>query len=247
MKENDNKSLRIEGRENVVPLSFLMIGQSNMAGRGDIGECDEIDNERCFVFRMTRWQRMSEPINIDRTRCAEFQPGVGLAASFADSLSRHLNAPVGLIPCALGGTSIAEWEEGTPLFENAVFNAGLAMRSSRLGGILWHQGEDDCHPLDERYYSEAFIRVMNSFRAALRAPKLPIVVGELGENIDPKYGLGDAPSRFNRLLSELVDRLPAAALASSRGVPLRSDGIHFSSAGARIMGVRYFEKYLSLI
>ena len=46
--------------------SFLMIGQSNMAGRGDFGEVEPISNPMCYMLRMGRWQRMSEPINPDR-------------------------------------------------------------------------------------------------------------------------------------------------------------------------------------
>ena len=46
--------------------SFLMIGQSNMAGRGDFGEVPEIKNKSCFMLRMGRWQVMAEPINCDR-------------------------------------------------------------------------------------------------------------------------------------------------------------------------------------
>lgn len=31
--------------------SFLLIGQSNMAGRGDFGEVPEIINNKCFMLR----------------------------------------------------------------------------------------------------------------------------------------------------------------------------------------------------
>ncbi len=242
----DKSVQKAESCASVHPLSFLMIGQSNMAGRGDVGEVPVIDNKNCFVYRMTRWQKMSEPINIDRTLDAKFQPGISLAASFADSLQRHLNAPIGLIPCALGGSSIAEWRSGEALFDNAVFTAKLAMRSSDIGGILWHQGEDDCHAFDREYYKKAFFSFITDLRNALGVPSLPLIIGELAEGIDEKYGLGDAPEKFNLLLGEISRELPHTALAHSKGIALRHDGIHFSAAGARSMGIRYFEKYLSL-
>lgn len=90
-------------------ISFLMIGQSNMAGRGDLADVEPIENDLCFMLRMGRWQRMSEPINPDRGICAEFQPGASLAASFADCAAKEFNTRIGLIPCADGGTSIAQW------------------------------------------------------------------------------------------------------------------------------------------
>lgn len=39
--------------------SFLMIGQSNMAGRGEFGEVEPISNNKCFMLRMGRWQLMN--------------------------------------------------------------------------------------------------------------------------------------------------------------------------------------------
>ncbi len=46
--------------------SFLMLGQSNMAGRGFISEVTPIYNERIQMLRNGRWQMMTEPINYDR-------------------------------------------------------------------------------------------------------------------------------------------------------------------------------------
>lgn len=83
--------------------SFLLIGQSNMAGRGDFGEVPEIINDRCFMLRNGRWQLMSEPINPDRAVFnPDFHSGVGLAASFADEYAKYFNDTIGLIPCADG-------------------------------------------------------------------------------------------------------------------------------------------------
>lgn len=58
--------------------SVLMIGQSNMAGRGFINEVPMICNERIQMLRNGKWQMMTEPINYDRPIS-----GVSLAGSFA--------------------------------------------------------------------------------------------------------------------------------------------------------------------
>ena len=44
--------------------SILMIGQSNMAGRGFVNEVPMICNERIQMLRNGRWQTMTEPINL---------------------------------------------------------------------------------------------------------------------------------------------------------------------------------------
>lgn len=46
--------------------SFLMVGQSNMAGRGFLKDVPPICNERIKMLRNGRWQIMTEPINFDR-------------------------------------------------------------------------------------------------------------------------------------------------------------------------------------
>ena len=46
--------------------SFLLIGQSNMAGRGYLHESREIDTSRIYTLRNGRWQPMFRPINPDR-------------------------------------------------------------------------------------------------------------------------------------------------------------------------------------
>ena len=129
--------------------SFIMLGQSNMAGRGEFGEVPDIKNPDCYMLRNGRFIPMSEPINPDRKIWGDFHSGVGLAASFADEYAKYFNEKVGLIPCADGGTSISEWLPGEVLFDNAKNQAKLAQRSSEIVGILWHQGENDSLELSE--------------------------------------------------------------------------------------------------
>ena len=42
--------------------SILLVGQSNMAGRGFMTEVEPIINERIKVLKNGRWQFMEEPI-----------------------------------------------------------------------------------------------------------------------------------------------------------------------------------------
>ena len=117
--------------------SVLMIGQSNMAGRGELNEVRPIRNPMCYMLRMGRWQPMSEPVNPDRSLFdGRYRSGVSLAASFADDYARQLGRPLGLIPCADGGTTLSQWMPGEPNYDYALALAKLAMRSSRLTAIL---------------------------------------------------------------------------------------------------------------
>lgn len=222
-------------------LSFLMIGQSNMAGRGDIGDVAPIRNDRCKVLRMGYWQRMDPPVNFDRDSA-----GISLAESFADDLAKQSGAYIGLIPCAYGGSTLRRWMPGEILYQNAVAMAKIAMQTSTLGGILWHQGENNCGALDEQAYRKNFMTMIQSLRNELGAQDLPLILGEISEEITPNWGCGDDPPKLNVLLRRISEEIPHCAVASSKGLTLRKDGIHFDAASCRMMGHRYFEKYLEL-
>jgi len=227
--------------------SFLMIGQSNMAGRGEFGEVPPIENDKCFMLRMGRWQQMREPVNPDRPIFEGiYHSGISLAASFADEMAKDSGEEIGLIPCADGGTYISQWQPGEVLFDHAVTMTRLALRSSDFGGIIWHQGESDCINYNEAEYRQMFLNTMTALRKELDAENLPLIIGELSENITSQHGLGDNVRKMNILLHELQQELPLCGIVSAEGLPLKPDGIHFSSKACREFGIRYFEKYKEL-
>ena len=229
--------------------SFLMIGQSNMAGRGHFSEVEPINNKLCHMLRMGRWQRMSEPINPDREIFnPSWHSGISLAASFADDFAKHTGTPVGLIPCADGGTSMDQWARGSLLYDHALAMTKLAMRTSTLRGILWHQGESDSASAERRdSYKEKFISMITALRRDLGDENIPVIIGELGTNIGERHKLGDGPAKLNAILHEIADTLPSCAIASSEGFTLNSDEIHFDARSLRTFGHRYFDAYLSIV
>ncbi|MBQ7387039.1 MAG: sialate O-acetylesterase [Clostridia bacterium] len=228
--------------------SFLLIGQSNMAGRGDFGEVPIIDDNDCRMFRMGRWQKMSEPINPDRAVLeGDFHSGTNLGASFAYRYKTHFGGKVGLIPCADGGTRIAMWQPGELLYDHAVMMSRLAMRTSRFGGILWHQGESDCNATDILRYKERALNMIASIRRDLGAEDLPFIFGEIAWDIHPRWNHGEYPKQMNAIFAEMEKEIPNCKLVSSRGLTMKPDGIHFDSRGLRELGNRYFDAYLALV
>ena len=103
--------------------SFLLIGQSNMAGRGNPAEVELVSDKRIRIMRNGRWQSMFRPINPDRSFS-----GVNLAEKFAQRYAETYDVSVGLVCCADGGTKLSQWQPGSLLFDNAVNNARLAQR-----------------------------------------------------------------------------------------------------------------------
>ena len=231
--------------ENEAIHSFLMIGQSNMAGRGEFGDLPPIRNRSCFMLRMGRWQQMVEPVNPDRDIFEGlYHSGTSLASTFADEFANTYGLKAGLIPCADGGTSLSQWMPGEILFDHAVMMTRLAMRSSIFSGILWHQGEADCGRDETLYsYKDRFITMITAMRKELNAEKLPLIIGELSENIAEEHKIVDRAKILNTIFREIAKELPYTAVVSSKGLELKPDGIHFNAKSLRIFGDRYFREY----
>jgi hypothetical protein len=224
--------------------SFLLIGQSNAAGRGFVLDAAPIDTceGRVKVQRNGRWWPAYRPMNPDRVTS-----GVCLAESFAKKYATaHPDVEVGIIPCADGGTSLSQWMPGEVLFENAVNHARLAMRTSHIKGILWHQGESDCSPENVECYAEKFKVIMNAIRASLGMPDLPIIVGGLGdflENYESVYICKNF-TRVNGILENLEKDYHRCAFASAKGLGANPDNLHFCAAALLEFGKRYYEAFL---
>lgn len=228
--------------------SFLMLGQSNMAGRGVIGTVPPIKNEKCFMLRNGRWQPMGEPVNPDRAW--SICDGITLATSFADAYANYFNEAVGLIPCADGGTSIIEWQPGELLYDHAIAQAKLAQRTSEIVGILWHQGENDCDTFEKAdSYYERFMNVYNGIYKDLNLPKnTPFIMGELGEfcryhDNGSLISLDKVKATHKALSAEL----PNVVFVSAQGLTCKEDNVHFDASACREFGVRYFNQYLNYV
>lgn len=235
-------------RMDTVISGVLMLGQSNMAGRGDFGQVKPVRNPLCYMLRMGRWQPMCEPVNPDRGIFeGRFRSGISPAASFADEYARHFQSPVGLIPCADGGTCLDEWMPGQLNYDYAVAVTKLAQRTSRLKAILWHQGESDCLS-DETVesYAVRFVTMISQLRRDLGAENVPVILGEIPHRMGENWKTQGREETLNAILAGLAREVPLCALASSDGLSMKPDGAHFDSASCREFGKRYFQQYLAL-
>lgn len=223
--------------------SFLIIGQSNMAGRGILADTEPLHTNggRLKVLRNGRWQKMYRPINPDRPFS-----GTCLAESFAKAYSdEHPGVDVGIIPCADGGTSLEQWRAGGLLFDHAVSCAKLAMRTSHLVGILWHQGEADCAEHLYPLYFDKLTAMMSALRRELSAENVPIVVGGLGDFLkdcphDPKLV---NYTYVNEALLKFAELNPHTAFASAVGLRSNPDNLHFNHRSLQEFGLRYYAAF----
>ena len=220
--------------------SFLLIGQSNMAGRGYVTDVPKIENDRINVLTNGRFQLAFSPINPDRD-----VSGVNLAESFADAYSKEHDVDVGLIPCADGGTCLDQWAEDSLLFDSALYCAELASRTSRIVGVLWHQGEGDCSPLLYPYYEEKFLKIMEAFRRKLGLSKVPFILGGLGDFLSDCIYDDNLKNytKINDTLMKIANENEMTGFASAKGLTANSDNLHFNAVSLREFGLRYYSEW----
>src|SRR5581483_10792359 len=106
---------------------FLLIGQSNMAGRGKIEEADRVPIPRVLMLtKDLQWVPAVDPVHFD----SPSRVGVGIARTFGRVLAdANPSATIGLIPAAVGATSLDQWKPGGKLYVDAVRRAREAMKS----------------------------------------------------------------------------------------------------------------------
>ena len=221
---------------------YLLIGQSNMAGRGAVEAQDTVPNSH--VLRLNpagQWEVAKDPLHFDKP-VAGVGPGLAFGRAMA---ARDTSVFIGLIPCAVGGSGIDTWVPGayfdgtkTHPYDDALARARTALATGTLAGIIWHQGESDTSPDKSAAYAVKLMSLIAQLRTDLQAPTVPFVAGQL-----PAFpqGTTDAAgvARINAALAELNKTMPYYTYAPATGTTDRGDHLHLDAASARLMGQRY--------
>ena len=217
---------------------ILLAGESNMATRLDGDHTSQPAHPRVFMLnREDEWV---------------FAAGEGVGAAFGVELAERDTAiVVGLIPCALKGSSIQTWEPGgvheptgVHPYDEAIRRTRRALRDGRLAAILWHQGESDSDADLAADYDKRLHGLIQRFRTEFKDPRLPFVVGQMGR-------FQDHPWNQARIWVDAAHRnLPRysnwTAFVPSNGLSHTGDGAQFDKASLEKLGQRYAMSYFPL-
>ena len=247
---------------------YICFGQSNMEGMGPIEAQDKIVDSRfqvmasvnCSNLGRTKgnWYTAIPPL----CRCyTQLTPadyfGKTMVANLPDSVR------VGVINVAVGGSSIdlfikdkyqtyissitADWlksaikEYDNDPYARLVEMAKLAQKDGVIKGILLHQGETNAG--DTKWPSNvktAYGNLLTDLN--LNPDSVPLLAGEV---VDAEQG--GLSAAMNSIINTLPKTIPNAYVISSKGCTAQIDGLHFTSLGYRILGMRYAAKMLSLM
>lgn len=215
-------------------LVFLLIGQSNMAGRAHLKEGDDKPIPGVMMLDdKGKWIAASNPLNrFASNRKVLSMQRIGPGAGFAHRMHAALpDRTVRLIVNARGGTSINLWKKGGTLYDNALKRVPM-VPDTKIAGVLWHQGEADRN--DPEYLAKLRVLVA-TLRTDLKNPDLPFVAGEV-------YGTG----HVNKVFAGLAESIPHTAAAKATDLKV-FDGVHFDRDSQLTLGERYADAMLKLL
>ncbi|WP_170110359.1 sialate O-acetylesterase [Flavilitoribacter nigricans] len=222
---------------------YLVIGQSNMAGRAPIRDEDKAPINGALLYtgdQLNPWVTATNPLNRFSTiRKVIDMQRLSPAYAFARDMTAVGGRNIGLIVNAKGGSGIVQWLPGTQFFADAVRRTREAMAYGTLKGIIWHQGESDSGPFRRDLYLGRMEVLINAFREAFDDPDLPFVAGKVSEAREQRIP-------FNEILAQLPDLIPHTAVISSEGTAT-TDSTHFDSPSQILLGERYAEAMLKMV
>lgn len=235
---------------------YLLIGQSNMAGRGTVESQDTTAIPRVLTLdKNNKWVPAKDPIHFDKTVA-----GVGLGRTFGIEMAKvNPGKTIGLIPCAVGGSSIDAWVPGgfhdqtqSQPWDDMQKRLKSALQSGEVKGILWHQGESDSNPEQCAEYKDKLKDLISRVREAAGNNNIPFVAGEIGRfkiKENKKQYPNQSPSPAEIVMKSTKDLMKEdkyAAFVSSRGLDHKGDNTHFDSKSYRVLGKRYAKKMIKL-
>ena len=217
------------------PEIYLLIGQSNMAGRAALTDADLAVMEGCVLLNdKDEWEPAKNPLN----RYSTIRKGLGMQKlgpgyGFANEMLRAKpGTAIGLVVNAKGGSRIEQWEKGGKFYEDAVRRAKAAQKNGTIKGILWHQGESN--EKNPEGYLEKLSALVANLRADLGSPDLPFVAGQVNK----------VPA-VNEQIAKLPKTVSGTSYVSSEGLTA-TDRWHFDPKSANLLGKRYATEILKL-
>ncbi|MTI40423.1 sialate O-acetylesterase [Fulvivirga lutimaris] len=247
---------------------FLNFGQSNMEGHARVQPEDTLMvNDRFQVMEAVdcpdldrkkgQWYLAKPPL----CRC---KTGLTPADYFGRTLMSGLskNIKIGVINVSVGGCKIELFDkenyqsyvetspdwlknlvreyDGNP-YGRLIEMARLAQKDGVIKGILLHQGESNTGDKEwPKKVKEVYENILRDL--GLRNKDIPLLAGEMVSEEE-----GGKCASMNPIIATLPEVVPNAHVISSKDCEAVDDGLHFSAAGYRKLGMRYGEKMLSLL
>lgn len=260
--EGNDKTLRV----------FIFAGQSNMVGSDS--RLKDVSRFPPFVGLGEPQEKVLFSYNLGRENkrtsngwvaLRPLDETVGPELSFARKVAAETKAPIAIIKCAAGGTSLgADWNPDEPsgfklyplalqLVQASLAELDRKKIAYRIEGFMWHQGENDMFSDEfKANYGKNLKNFLARWRRDLKTPKLRFYIGELCtktvwgmDNRENMYAIrtGQKSVTDADLLAEYIPTShDAVEIGGGEGLHY-----HYGTLGQLEHGVNYADAYLRTI
>ena len=198
---------RLAVRDVFVGDVWMLGGQSNMEGIGNLADAPQPHPRVRAFFMRDEWGLAEEKLHylseaVDRVHNSygdepgrppkellekgrkALVKGMSPGLVFGIEMYRRTRVPQGLVPCAHGGTSMAQWSPSLRDKGGDSLYGAMMRRYEKLGqpiaGILWYQGESDANREAASCYTRNMVDLVSSVRRDMGLPGLPWLMVQLG-------------------------------------------------------------------
>jgi peptidoglycan/xylan/chitin deacetylase (PgdA/CDA1 family) len=171
--------------------------------------------------------------------------GVGPGMYFARHVLAGTSRPIGLIPCALGGSTIAQWDpagkiHGDSTLYGAMLNRVRSAGTQHIKGLVWYQGESEAFIAQAETYEAKLLALIDSFRRDIGRPDLPVLIVQIGRVIIRDTVMDLNWEAIRNIQLKVIKERPNLYLTSGIDLEL-DDCVHFSTLGNQRLGARLGE------
>ena len=262
VRDADTKPLRV----------FIFAGQSNMVGSDSKAQdikrfppfagLDQPQDKVLFSYNIGREDKLTS------NGWVALQPVHGIVGpelSFARRVAEETGAPIAIIKCAAGGTTLGgDWNPDEPsgfklyplalkLIQSSLAELDRKHVPYRIEGFMWHQGENDMFSKEFKpNYGKNLKNFLAAWRRDLKTPELKFYIGELCtktiwgmDHRENMYAIRTGQKAVTDS-DPLAEYIPTShdAVEIGGGVGLH---YHYGTLGQLEHGVNYAEAYLRTI
>jgi iduronate 2-sulfatase len=240
---------------------YLCAGQSNMDGRAPAsGLTAELQDYSQPLPGVLIWYvsdgrlrgniKQSKGFEILHTGCSRRNTDFGPEIGFAHEMTRfNPEERIILVKVAQGSTSLyADWN---PSATNSLYAILLAQvkavqdqatkagATSRIGGMIWMQGEADAAPAHAKNYQERLTAFIGKIRTDLGVEKMPFIIGSVCE-----HNAAYKNVRLGQIAT--ANSVPGVGFAASTGLKTGDAATHYNAASQIALGKRFAEQMQKL-
>ncbi len=231
---------------------FILAGQSNASGRGELDANTEAPDTRVFMFGNDyaihkAYEPIDDAINQLDAISLDTIAKHGFALRAGKDLAKAGYGKLAIIPCPKGGSKLEQWWatsnplDRSTLFGSCNYRRQLFAAGKSISAVWWFQGEaENASDALREAYTANHTKLISDFRQQMGAA-LPFVYAQLAKNEFPDFNHGYQliAERQRRLEtgSGFPEALAAHYMVVAFDLPI-AGGVHLTQAGQKELGRR---------